>query len=67
MVGVPVAAPQTCDALQAEVDEIVCAITPEPFYAVGLWYADFRQTTDDEVRQLLNRANRDLKQKTRAA
>src|SRR5437016_5633987 len=66
VVGVPVAAPGTCDALQDEVDEIVCAITPEPFYAVGLWYADFRQTTDDEVRQLLNRANRHLKQKTRA-
>ena len=56
VVAVPVAAPMICDEFQAEVDEIVCAITPEPFYAVGLWYEDFSQTTDDEVRELLNRA-----------
>jgi putative phosphoribosyl transferase len=37
------------------VDEIVCAVTPEPFYAVGLWYDDFSQTTDDEVRELIAR------------
>ena len=52
-VAVPVAAAETCDELRAEVDEVVCAMTPEPFYAVGLWYEDFSQTTDDEVRQLL--------------
>ena len=39
-----------------EVDEVVCAITPEPMRAVGLWYEDFCQTTDDEVRELLERA-----------
>ena len=39
-----------------EADVAVCARTPEPFYAVGLWYEDFSQTTDDEVRELLQRA-----------
>lgn len=39
-------------------DEIVCAITPEPFHAVGLWYENFEQTTDQQVRQLLERASR---------
>jgi predicted phosphoribosyltransferase len=37
------------------VDEVVCAVTPEPFYAVGLWYHDFSPTTDEEVRELLQR------------
>ena len=41
VVAVPVAAPETCDALRAEVDEVVCALTPEPFLAVGFWYEDF--------------------------
>jgi predicted phosphoribosyltransferase len=56
VVAVPIAAPDTCDALRAEVDDIVCAATPEPFRAVGLWYEDFSQTTDDEVRDWLARA-----------
>src|SRR5438445_624577 len=56
VVAVPVAAPQTCDAFRDIADEIVCAITPEPFYAVGLWYDDFEQTTDEEVHELLARA-----------
>ena len=56
VVGVPVAALETCDAVSGEVDEIVCVVTPEPFYAVGLWYQDFSQTTDEEVRTLLARA-----------
>src|SRR5919199_1149503 len=55
-VGVPVAAAETCDALRAEVDELVCAATPDPFYAVGLWYADFSQTSDEEVHELLEHA-----------
>jgi putative phosphoribosyl transferase len=54
--AVPVAAPDTCSAMKDEVDDIVCAITPEPFRAVGLWYADFSETTDEEVRQLLSQA-----------
>jgi putative phosphoribosyl transferase len=65
VVAVPVAAPDTCEALRAEVDEIICARTPEPFYAVGVWYEHFSQTTDDEVRDLLDQAKRQLLQ-TRA-
>jgi putative phosphoribosyl transferase len=53
IVAVPVAAAQTCDELRGDVDEIICAVTPEPFYAVGLWYENFDQTTDEEVRELL--------------
>jgi predicted phosphoribosyltransferase len=53
VVAVPTAAPETCDTLRPTVDDVVCAVTPEPFYAVGVWYADFSQTTDDEVRELL--------------
>jgi putative phosphoribosyl transferase len=51
--AVPVAPEETCDALRAEVDVVVCTLTPEPFYSVGTWYEDFSQTTDDEVRELL--------------
>jgi putative phosphoribosyl transferase len=58
IVAVPAAAPETCNEFRAEVDEIVCALTPEPFYAVGLWYEDFSQTTDQEVRDLLERSMR---------
>jgi putative phosphoribosyl transferase len=58
VVAVPVAARETCDDFRHEVDDIVCAMTPEPFYAVGLWYEDFAQTSDDEVRDLLARAER---------
>ena len=60
IVGVPVAAAETCDEFRGLVDDIVCAETPEPFYAVGLWYEDFSQTTDDEVRELLNRKTIDV-------
>jgi putative phosphoribosyl transferase len=56
VVAVPVASPDTCELLKAYVDETVCAATPEPFYAVGLWYRDFSQTTDEEVRELLERS-----------
>ncbi len=52
-VAVPVAAADTCRELTALADEVVCAWTPEPFSAVGLWYDDFSQTTDAEVRELL--------------
>jgi putative phosphoribosyl transferase len=56
VVAVPVAAAETCDEFRREVDETVCAITPEPFHAVGLWYEDFSQTTDEQVKELLTRA-----------
>jgi putative phosphoribosyl transferase len=56
VVAVPVAAPETCGAFRDIADDIVCAETPEPFHAVGLWYDDFAQTTDDEVHELLEDA-----------
>jgi predicted phosphoribosyltransferase len=56
VVAVPTAAPDTCAQLRDDADDVVCAITPEPFHAVGLWYEDFSQTTDEEVRELLARA-----------
>lgn len=55
IVAVPVGAPETCDEFRAQVDEVVCAATPVPFIAVGAWYADFSQTSDAEVRELLHR------------
>jgi predicted phosphoribosyltransferase len=59
VVAVPIAARSTCEDLRSEVDEIICARTPEPFSAVGVWYEDFSQTTDREVRDLLERARHD--------
>jgi len=56
VVAVPTAAPSTCAELAQQVDECICCITPDPFYAVGVWYEDFSQTTDEEVRDLLKRA-----------
>jgi len=56
IVAVPVSATQTCDEYRMGVDEIICAKTPEPFLGVGRWYEDFSQTTDEEVRQLLAKA-----------
>lgn len=53
VVAVPVGAPETCRELAAEADEVVCARTPSPFSAVGQWYRNFSQTTDEEVQDLL--------------
>ena len=55
VVAVPAGAPRTCQALREEADEVVCGIEPEPFTAVGAWYDDFSQTSDEEVRGLLAR------------
>jgi predicted phosphoribosyltransferase len=59
VVAVPVAAAQSCDEFREVVDDVICGETPEPFTAVGIWYEDFSQTTDEEVRELLARANRE--------
>ncbi|MGK7872817.1 MAG: phosphoribosyltransferase [Xenococcaceae cyanobacterium] len=59
VVAVPVAPPSTCKELKAEVDKVVCLRTPEPLYSISLWYEDFSQTTDGEVRNLLARAARE--------
>jgi putative phosphoribosyl transferase len=56
VVAVPVAAAETCDEFRDVVDEIVCGVLPRPFQAVGIWYEDFSQTSDEEVRELLARA-----------
>jgi predicted phosphoribosyltransferase len=58
IVAVPIASPEVCDELAREVDRMVCAATPQPFHAVGLWYDDFSPTTDDEVRQILSSTRR---------
>lgn len=56
VIGVPVGARETCEAMSRQVDDLVCLMTPEPFYAVGLWYEHFDQTNDAEVHDLLERA-----------
>ena len=53
VVAVPVSAPQTCDEYRMGMDEIVCTATPAQFNAIGEWYEDFSQTTDEEVHSLL--------------
>lgn len=64
VVAVPTAAIETCDALQEEVDEVICLMTPEPFYGVGYWYKNFSQVTDEEVRNLLQEAHHQLMSNT---
>lgn len=56
IIAVPVAPPETCEALRGEVDAVICAATPPKFRGVGAWYKDFKQTSDDEVQQLLDAA-----------
>jgi len=56
IMAVPAASEETCNAFRKEADDVICAITPDPFVAVGLWYEDFSPTTDEEVRELLNKA-----------
>jgi erythromycin esterase-like protein/predicted phosphoribosyltransferase len=58
VVAVPVADPEVCEAVRVVADEAVCLSTPRPLHAVGMWYEDFSQTTDEEVRELLARARR---------
>lgn len=62
VVAVPVGAGAVCDAFRETVDAVICPRTPEPFRAVGMWYGDFSQVTDEEVRALLERAKRELPQ-----
>lgn len=59
VVAVPVGAPEPCRNLRAQADELVCAAMPSPFGAVGLWYRDFPQASDDEVHALLDAARRE--------
>lgn len=55
-VAVPIGSKETCDHFRTEVDEVICGETPEPFFAVGTWYANFLPITDDEVKNILNHA-----------
>jgi predicted phosphoribosyltransferase len=55
IVAVPTAPPDACDELRPNADEVICAVTPEPFFSVGLWYEHFEQTSDAEVSELLRR------------
>ena len=59
VVAVPIAAVPTYEEFRTEVDEIVCFATPEPFFSVGFWYEDFSQMTDEEIRDLLERATKE--------
>lgn len=59
VLAVPVAPPDVLDEMRAEVDEVVCLATPEPFFAVGAWYKHFEQTTDEEVRNYLEDARKE--------
>lgn len=63
VVAVPVGAPDSCRLFEQIADEVVCARTPEPFSAVGLWYRDFSETSDDEVRELLRAHDADMAQR----
>ena len=56
IIAVPAASPDVCDEFSAEVDDIICGMTPVPFHAVGVWYEDFSQTTDEEVQRLIKAA-----------
>jgi predicted phosphoribosyltransferase len=56
VVAVPVGSPEVCQAFRTHVDDVICLRMPDPMYAVGLWYEDFSQTSDAEVRALLDRA-----------
>jgi len=57
IIAVPTASPETCEEFRADVDDIICAVTPTLFYAVGASYEDFPQTTDEEVQELLRAAH----------
>lgn len=61
IIAVPVGAKETCRELSRHADEIICLNKPEPFYGVGAWYEDFSQTSDEEVRELLDQANEMIK------
>ncbi|HEY0550604.1 MAG TPA: phosphoribosyltransferase [Verrucomicrobiae bacterium] len=60
VIAIPVAAAETCAEFEPLVDEVVCLYTPEPFIAVGRWYDDFAQLTDEQVRNYLERATHEM-------
>jgi len=60
VVAVPIACPRTCRELRPEVDEIICAVTRDPFIAVGIWYKNFQQVSDQDVQAMLREAQRQI-------
>ena len=62
IVAVPVGAAESFEKLRSDVDDIICLRTPEPFYAVGTWYENFTQTSDDDVIRLLDDAAQETKE-----
>jgi predicted phosphoribosyltransferase len=58
IVAVPTGSPEACQQMEQVADQVVCATTPQPFYGVGTWYEDFRQTSDTEVHELLKQARK---------
>lgn len=60
ILAIPVAQIDTCQELEAQVDKVICLLKPQMLYAVGAWYEDFSQTSDEEVSELLIKANREL-------
>jgi predicted phosphoribosyltransferase len=60
VIAVPTSSPETCTSMEKEVDEIICAFTPEIFRGVGEWYLDFSQTGDEEARELLQKAHENI-------
>ncbi len=67
IVATPVAPQVVCEELQGLVDEVVCLSMPEPFYAIGLWYENFTQTTDAEVWKLLDKSHPTLNHQSKVA
>jgi putative phosphoribosyl transferase len=67
IVAVPVGAPDTCAAFENEVDEVICGKTPPDFNAVGAWYLNFQQTSDEEVSELLDKVAHENKVHAKAA
>lgn len=62
-IAIPVGPPETINQFKKEADRVVCLLTPEPFYAIGQFYDNFDQTTDDEVAQLLKQSRQEQQKK----
>jgi putative phosphoribosyl transferase len=56
IVAIPVAPLSACEAIRKDVNEVVCLLWPEPLYSIGIWYDDFDQVSDSQVRELLEQA-----------
>ncbi len=67
VVAIPLAPPDTVEVLRGEADEVICLETPEPFWAIGQWYVEFPQLTDDEVRERLARTWKITDERQRAS